>query len=57
MRPLLAAAVLVSSTAGAQPDQPTIFVPHYYSLGATVATFVINPDDFNAWIINYNAGC
>ncbi len=40
----LALAAALPLSAIAQPDEPTLFVAHYYSLGATVATFVINPD-------------
>ncbi len=42
-----AALVLAASftaSAVAQPDEPTLFVAHYYALGATVATFIINDD-------------
>ena len=28
----------------AQPDEPTLFLAHYYSLGGTVASYTINPD-------------
>ncbi|MGP1273254.1 MAG: beta-propeller fold lactonase family protein [Phycisphaerales bacterium] len=46
LRPISLAACLLTHAglAAAQPDQPTLFVGHYYSLGATVATFVINSD-------------
>ncbi|RNC80335.1 MAG: hypothetical protein ED559_00515 [Phycisphaera sp.] len=40
----LALAATFSLSASAQPDEPTLFVAHYYSLGATVATYIINPD-------------
>ncbi len=41
---LLLAAMSLPGAVSAQPDNPTLFVPHYFSGGATVATFVINPD-------------
>ncbi|MEL7483879.1 MAG: beta-propeller fold lactonase family protein [Planctomycetota bacterium] len=44
MRTMTAAALLFASSAGAQADSPTLFVPHFFSGGATVATFVINSD-------------
>ena len=40
----LALAVSFSLSASSQPDEPTLFVAHYYSLGATVATYIINTD-------------
>lgn len=40
----LTLAVSIASAASAQPDEPTLFVAHYYSLGATVVTYVINSD-------------
>jgi 6-phosphogluconolactonase (cycloisomerase 2 family) len=40
----LALATSFAMTAAAQPDEPTIFVAHYYSLGATVASYTINPN-------------
>ncbi len=41
------AAVLVAglgAPALAQADKPTMFIPHYYSLGGRVVTLILNPD-------------
>ena len=40
----LAIVAAVPFAAAAQPDEPTLFVAHYYANGATVASFVINAD-------------
>ena len=40
----IALAASFALTASAQPDEPTLFVAHYYSLGATVAAYTINTD-------------
>ena len=34
----------LTGLASAQPDEPTLFVPHYFAGGATVATYIINTD-------------
>jgi len=40
----LAAGLAITQAATAQPDEPTLFLAHYYSLGGTVASYTINPD-------------
>ncbi len=43
-RTLAILAACLPLAAFAQPDEPTLFVAHYFANNATVATFVINPD-------------
>lgn len=43
-RRLFALVAAIPFIAAAQPDEPTLFVAHYYASGATIASFIINPD-------------
>ncbi|MCA9288281.1 MAG: beta-propeller fold lactonase family protein, partial [Phycisphaerales bacterium] len=55
---LVAAGAVGAATPGAmaQADRPTMFIPHYYGLGGTVVSIVLNPDGSLSIIGTYPAG-